>query len=56
MKQQYVFRVEYKEKWVLVNAHDKYEAVLLAAQTWGLPWTKIAKDCQFTRLQKAGKG
>lgn len=49
-------RVNYKEKWVLVTACDPYEALLQAAQQWGLRWSVIAKDCDFTRLQKAKEG
>lgn len=33
-----------------VHGHNRYEATLAAAHKWGVPWTSIARKCQFIEL------
>lgn len=35
---------------VTVNGRSKYEAVTAAARVWGVPWTSIARKCEFIEL------
>ena len=33
-----------------VHGHNRYEATLAAAHKWGVPWTSLARKCQFIEL------
>lgn len=35
---------------ITVNGHKKYEAVLAASKKWGVPWTRLARECEFIVL------
>lgn len=36
-----------------VIAEDKLEAVATAAKGWGVPWTSIARQCEFEVMGEA---
>ncbi len=38
-----------------VNGRTKYEAVLAVARKWGKPWTRIARESEFTVLCEEGE-
>lgn len=38
-----------------VNGRTKYEAVLAVARKWGKPWTRIARESEFTVLCEESK-
>ena len=40
----------------VVVAEDKLEAVATAAKGWGVPWTSIARQCEFEVMGEAVKG
>ena len=35
---------------ITVHGRNKYEAVTAAARKWGVPWTSIARNCEFIEL------
>lgn len=35
---------------ITVNGVNKYEAVTAAARKWGVPWTSIARECEYIVL------
>jgi hypothetical protein len=35
---------------ITVHGRNKYEAVTAAARKWGVPWTSIARKCEFVEL------
>lgn len=43
---------------ITVNGRRKYDAVIAAAKKWGVPWSKIARECEYIVLaeeeRKAG--
>lgn len=38
-----------------VNGHTKYEAVLALARKWKIPWSRLARECEFTVLVEEGE-
>lgn len=48
---QYLFRVIHPTHGeVEVAASDRYDAIVKAAQEWGLRWNTIDKDCKVIQL------
>lgn len=35
---------------ITVNGRTKYEAVLAASREWKKPWSRLARECEFTVL------
>lgn len=36
------------------RGRNKLEAVKVAARAWGVPWTSIARECDFVELIREG--
>jgi len=40
---------------IAVNGRNRYEAALAAARQWGVPWTSIARECEYAVLAEEGE-
>lgn len=46
-----LYLVKHKEHGeITVNGVTRYDAVTEAAHKWGVPWSKIARECEFIVL------
>lgn len=40
---------------IMANGRNRYEAALDAARQWGVPWTSIARECEYITIAEEGE-